>query len=169
MVMFISLAGKQRRAYITGKGSGFSGTNPNKPKFFKFHIIRSAWTERIVSNLISDLQTNVMIRSSMSEYLHFWSVGIAQRYSAGLRAGWAGVWDPAGAGNFSFHRRVQTDTGAHPASNPMGIMGSFFGVKWQGHEGDHSPPSSSEGKNVWSYASTSPIRFLDVVLGQKVK
>jgi hypothetical protein len=32
---------------------------------------------------------------------------------------------PAGAGNFSLHHRVQNDSGAHPASYPMGTRGSF--------------------------------------------
>jgi hypothetical protein len=32
---------------------------------------------------------------------------------------------PAGAGNFSLHRRVQNGSGAHPASYPMGTRGSF--------------------------------------------
>jgi hypothetical protein len=32
---------------------------------------------------------------------------------------------PAGAGNFSFHYRVQNGSGAHPASYPMGTRGSF--------------------------------------------
>jgi hypothetical protein len=35
---------------------------------------------------------------------------------------------PAGAGNFSLHR-VQNGSGAHPASYPMGIKGSFLGNK----------------------------------------
>jgi hypothetical protein len=29
------------------------------------------------------------------------------------------------------------------------------GVKWQGYETDHSPPSGAKVKNVWSYTSTS--------------
>jgi len=29
-----------------------------------------------------------------------------------------------------------------------------LGVKWHGREADHSPPSSFEVKNVWSYTST---------------
>jgi len=29
-------------------------------------------------------------------------------------------------------------------------------VKWPGHEADHSPPSSAEIKNVWSYTSIPP-------------
>jgi hypothetical protein len=51
--------------------------------------------------------------------------GIAQWYNAGLRAGWSGVRVPAEAGNFSLSHRVQTDSGAHPASCPMGTRGSF--------------------------------------------
>jgi hypothetical protein len=37
-------------------------------------------------------------------------------------------------------------------------------VKRQGRETDHSPPSSTEVKNVWSYTSTFPIRLHGVVL-----
>lgn len=28
------------------------------------------------------------------------------------------------------------------------------GVKWPGHEADHSPPSSAQVKNEWGYIST---------------
>jgi hypothetical protein len=34
------------------------------------------------------------------------------------------------------------------------------GVKRSGREADHSPPSSAEVKNVWSYTSTPPKRLL---------
>jgi hypothetical protein len=37
-------------------------------------------------------------------------------------------------------------------------------VKQLGCEADHSPPSSAEVKNAWSYTSTSPICLHDVVL-----
>jgi hypothetical protein len=36
-------------------------------------------------------------------------------------------------------------------------------------EADHSPPSSAEAKNTWSYTSTPPIRFQGVVLSQKYR
>jgi hypothetical protein len=39
---------------------------------------------------------------------------------------------PEGAGNFSLHHRVQNGSGAHPASYPMGIRGSFPGGKAAG-------------------------------------
>jgi hypothetical protein len=56
----------------------------------------------------------------------------AQWYSTGLRAGWSGDRVPAGAVNFSLHHRVQTESGAHPASYLMGTRGSFPGGKAAG-------------------------------------
>jgi hypothetical protein len=38
----------------------------------------------------------------------------------------------------------------------MGTRGSFPGVKRPGREADHSPQSSAEVKNAWSYTSTLP-------------
>jgi hypothetical protein len=38
------------------------------------------------------------------------------------------------------------------------------GVKWPGHEADHSPPPSAEVKNAWSYTSTPPVCLHGVVL-----
>jgi hypothetical protein len=35
-----------------------------------------------------------------------------------------------------------------------------LGVKWQGREADHSPPSSAEMKNAWCYASTPQYAFM---------
>jgi hypothetical protein len=61
---------------------------------------------------------------------------------------------PAGAGNFSLHHRVQTGSGAHPASNPMGNMGPF-----PVREADHSPPSSAEVKEcveLYLHSSNTP-------------
>jgi hypothetical protein len=75
-----------------------------------------------------------------------------------------GVPVPVGARNFSPHHRVQTGSGTHPASYPMGIRGSFFGMKRPGREADRSPPSSAEVKNAWSYASTLRIRLNGMVL-----
>jgi hypothetical protein len=58
------------------------------------------------------------------------SVGIALGY--GLHDRGSRVRLPAGAGNFSLHHRVQNGSGAHPASYPMGIEGSFPGGKAAG-------------------------------------
>jgi hypothetical protein len=90
--------------------------------------------------------------------------GTVQWYSAGLRAGCSGVRGPIGAGNFSFHHRVQTGCGFHPASYPMLTRGSFPGVKRLKCEADHSHSSSAEVKNAWSYTSTHPIGLNNVVM-----
>jgi hypothetical protein len=59
-----------------------------------------------------------------------------------------GVRSPAGAKDFSSNLCVQTGSGAHPASCPMGTGGPFPGVKARpGRDADHSPPSSAEVVN----------------------
>jgi hypothetical protein len=63
---------------------------------------------------------------------------------------------PGRGGNFSLHCWVQTGSGAHPASYPLGIRGSFLGVKWLDHEAGHSLPTSAQVRNAWSYMSTPP-------------
>jgi hypothetical protein len=55
------------------------------------------------------------------------SVGIATAY--GMDDRMIRVRFAVGAGNFSRHHRVQTGSGAHPASYPMGTGGSFPGIK----------------------------------------
>jgi hypothetical protein len=57
------------------------------------------------------------------------------------------VRSPTGA-DFSSSLCVQTGSGAHPESYPMGTGGSFPGGKARlGRDADHSPPSSAEVKN----------------------
>jgi hypothetical protein len=48
----------------------------------------------------------------------------------------------------------------HPASYPLGTRNSFPGGMRPGREADHSPPSSAEVKNAWSYTSTSQYVFM---------
>jgi hypothetical protein len=43
---------------------------------------------------------------------------------------------------------VQTGSGVHPTSYKMGTGGSYPGVKRQGREADHSPPTSAEVKKM---------------------
>jgi hypothetical protein len=53
---------------------------------------------------------------------------------------------PTGAEDFSSSLCVQTGSGAHPASCPMGTGGSFPGSKARPErDADHSPPSSGRG------------------------
>jgi hypothetical protein len=55
-----------------------------------------------------------------------------QRLGYGLDNRSSRVLFPTGAGNFSLHHRVQTGSGAHPASYPMGTRVSFPGGKVAG-------------------------------------
>jgi hypothetical protein len=58
------------------------------------------------------------------------------------------VRSPAKAKDFSSNLCVQTGSGAHPASCPMGTEGPFPGGKARPVRGaDHSPPSSAEVVN----------------------
>jgi hypothetical protein len=54
---------------------------------------------------------------------------------------------PGRGERFCLIHRVQTGSGAHPASYPMGIEDSFPGVNRLGREADHPHPSSAEVKN----------------------
>jgi hypothetical protein len=57
------------------------------------------------------------------------------------------VRSPTGAEVFSSSPCVQTGSGAHPVSCPMGTGVSFPGGKARpGRDADHSPPSSAEVK-----------------------
>jgi hypothetical protein len=55
-----------------------------------------------------------------------------QRLGYGLNDRGSRVRFPAGAGNFSLHRRVHNSSGAHPTSYPTGTRGSFPGGKAAG-------------------------------------
>jgi hypothetical protein len=55
-------------------------------------------------------------------------------------------------------------SGSHPASYRMG---RGDGIKRQEREADHSPLSSAEVKDAWSYTFTSPIRLHGVVLKEQ--
>jgi hypothetical protein len=61
---------------------------------------------------------------------------------------------------FSLLHVVQTTSGAHPVSYPIGKGGSSPGVKQPGREADHSPPTSAEVKKTWIYTSAPPYTFM---------
>jgi hypothetical protein len=87
------------------------------------------------------------------------SVNIVTR----LRTGCPGFDFQKGRGLFLFATASRTDLG--PIQPPiMGTAAISPRVKRPGREADHSPPSSAEVKNAWSYTSTPPLRLLGVVL-----
>jgi hypothetical protein len=61
-------------------------------------------------------------------------------------------------------------TASRPAQGPTQppiqwvLIAISLGVKWPDREADHSPPSSAEVKNAWSYTSTPPVSLHGVVL-----
>jgi hypothetical protein len=62
--------------------------------------------------------------------------------------GWtAGIQILAGAGDFSLLHSIQTRSGDHPTSYPVGTGAGFPRLKWLGCEADHLPSSSAEVKN----------------------
>jgi hypothetical protein len=68
-----------------------------------------------------------------------------------------GVRSPTEAEDFSSSLCIQTSSGAHPASYPMGTGGSFPGGKARPRrDADHSPPSSTEVKNEQELYLLSP-------------
>jgi hypothetical protein len=77
------------------------------------------------------------------------SVGIATGY--GLDGQGVGVEVPIRSSIFFLHV-VQTGSGVHPASYPMGNGGSFPAVKAAG--AFSSPPASAEVKKLWIYTSS---------------
>jgi hypothetical protein len=72
-------------------------------------------------------------------------VGIATGYELDDRG--VGVLVPAGSRIFT-SPIVQTGSGVHPTSYPMGTGDSFLGVKRPRREADHSPPTSAEIKKL---------------------
>jgi len=71
-----------------------------------------------------------------------------------LRAGRPGFYSEHGQEFIFLHHRVQTSTGVHPASYPMGTVGSFPEGKESERQAYYSLPSSVAVKNMWSYSFT---------------
>jgi hypothetical protein len=86
--------------------------------------------------------------------------GIALRYSAELLAGWSGFESRQRPGIFFFTTASRPALG--PTQPPVQLVPGALslGVKRPGREHDHSPPSSAEVKNAWSYTSTPQNAFI---------
>jgi hypothetical protein len=80
------------------------------------------------------------------------SVSIALGYGLDNRD--SGVRFPAAAGNFSLYHCFQNGSGSTQPYIQWVPGALSLGVKRPGREADHSPPSSAESKNEWSYTST---------------
>jgi len=67
---------------------------------------------------------------------------------------------PAGRREFFSLHRVQTGSGAHTASKPVGTGALSPWVKRPRQEAHHLPPPTAEVKNTWSCTSTHPYVFI---------
>jgi hypothetical protein len=72
----------------------------------------------VVSQCRSVMSQNFVMRRGRDS-------SVVQRWATGLLRGVSSL----GRGNFSLHQSVQTGSGAHPTSYPMGNRGSFSGGK----------------------------------------
>lgn len=75
--------------------------------------------------------------------------------------------DSAGERGFSAVQSVQIDSGVHPASYALGIVGSLPSLKWQEHEADHTLCCSADIISEWSCTSSPPI-YLHGMYGEAV-
>jgi hypothetical protein len=120
--------------------------------------------------LFSLLTLAFCVRSSGMGYTRKQDVRIRKRndravdIATGWTSGGVGVRIPVRSRIFT-SPLTQTGTGDHQVSYPMGTGGSFpRGVKQQGREADHSPPTSAEVKKTWIYTSTPPHVFMALCL-----
>jgi hypothetical protein len=70
---------------------------------------------------------------------------------------WRNIPEDSHLQDSSHRRNVQAGSGVHPASYPVGT-----GVHSSRRQPDHSPPSSAEVKNAWSFSSTPPYVCMDI-------
>jgi hypothetical protein len=120
---------------------------------------RSAPWSKIISYFLA---SHIKWKNTNSGKSRDSSVHIAMGY--GLDDWSSRVRFPVGLGIFLFTTASRTALG--PTQPPIQwVPGALsLGVKRPGREADHSPPSSAEVKNAWSYTSTPPIRLYGVVL-----
>jgi hypothetical protein len=112
-----------------------------------------------VGNLFTESVESVNYKKKIFIVTYFGGAGIAQLWAA-----WLWIWVPVGAVNFSPHYWLRP--ALWPTQPPVQrVRGALsLGLKWLGHEAEHSPPSSAEVKHVWSYTSTPPACLHGVVL-----
>jgi hypothetical protein len=86
-----------------------------------------------LSEMYGHVSSSRILRETSKKYVNLVEIGYR------LDDCGSGVRLSAGARNFSLLYRVQTDSGAHPASYPT-VSGTLsLGVKRPGREADHSP------------------------------
>jgi hypothetical protein len=84
---------------------------------------------------------------------------VGSLFATGWKIGILGFDSRRGLGIFLF--TTASRTALEPTQPPIQwVPGALtLGIKRPGLEADHSPPSSAEVKNAWSYTSTPPVRL----------
>jgi hypothetical protein len=76
-----------------------------------------------------------------------------------LRTGASRGRVPAEARGFSLLENIHASCGDHPGSYSTRNVVSSPGVKHQGRENNHLPPTNDDVKNEWNFNSTSATRL----------
>jgi hypothetical protein len=93
-------------------------------------------------------------------YMRFWNIWDGSVIIvARLWAGWPGFNSQQEQEFFSLPLCLYHLWGP-PSFLSSGHLGPFLGVRWWGHEADHSSPSSAKVINVWSYTSIALYVFI---------
>jgi hypothetical protein len=111
-----------------------------------------------MSLLTSRLTTNLEDQG----LYYFWPLTLwpGRRDSVvGIATGY-GLFESRKGREFSLLHVVETGSGVHPASYPMGPGILSQGVKRPECEADHSPPTSAEVKKIWIYTFIPPYAFM---------
>jgi hypothetical protein len=106
------------------------------------------WNAWLCNFLYYPLTSRAVIAQSVQRWAMGWMIGVL-----GFNSQWV-------LGIFLFTTMSRTALG--PTQPPIQWVprALSLGVKRPGHESDHSPPSSAEVKNVWSYTSTPQYTFM---------
>jgi hypothetical protein len=150
---------------VVGGSSGGGGTWRVNPLLVAF-CMKPKIYQPASNVMIHPLQT-VIIKAVSLFYFLLWvrdvSIFFLKPMSCGSAVGMAAGYgqDDRGVGvRVKVWSGIETGSGAHPDSYPMGTGVPSPGRKRQERETDHSSPTSAEMKKTWTYTSTPPYVFL---------
>ena len=132
-------------------------TNPGALSgFTNQRFDHGSWISLQVNMLRKEMRTAIACARQLYPRLEVWWVQIfvesgsarqLSRYS-GILVSWLDSRQRKSLQN------VHTGSGAHPASFSVNTL---TWIQRPGHEVNHSPPSSAEVKNLWSYSPPAPM------------
>jgi hypothetical protein len=104
----------------------FPGHHTGSCKTYANEKLRQKPTKPItgVSHFVEITKSTIIIFTSFNAHIFLFNADVIFTYYGPDDRG-SRVRFPAGAGNFFLHHRIQTGSGAHPPSYPMGTRDSF--------------------------------------------